>query len=115
MGFEIRAKGLAAHSSSPHWGVNAIEKLSEAILKLESVTLPYDELLGATTMAVTKISGGTAINKVPDEAAAYVNVRTSVPTQETWKVLKESGLESEWIELALVDEPHDPVIVSAKQ
>ncbi|TIC32258.1 Zn-dependent exopeptidase [Wallemia mellicola] len=110
MGFEIRAKGLAAHSSSPHWGVNAIEKLSEAILKLESVTLPKDKLLGDTTMAVTKISGGTAMNKVPDEATAYVNVRTSVPSEETWKAIKGSGLESEWIDLVLVDDPHDPVI-----
>ncbi|EOQ99470.1 hypothetical protein E3P92_02595 [Wallemia ichthyophaga] len=111
MGFEIRAKGLAAHSSSPHWGVNAIEKLSEAILKLESVSLPHDELLGDTTMAVTKISGGTAMNKVPDEAVAYVNVRTSVPTDVTWQVLTETGLESEWIEIVLVDEPHNPVIL----
>ncbi|EIM24048.1 Zn-dependent exopeptidase [Wallemia mellicola CBS 633.66] len=109
MGFEIRAKGLAAHSSSPHWGVNAIEKLSEAILKLESVALPQDKILGDTTTAVTKIKGGTAVNKVPDEATAYVNVRTSVPSEETWKALKESGLESEWIDLILVDDSHDPV------
>ena len=112
MGFEIRAKGLAAHSSNPQWGINAIEKLSEAVLKLKDIKLPKDDLLGDTTIAVTKISGGTAINKVPDEAVAYVNVRTSVPCQQTWEIIKNSDLVNEYIDLVLVDDPHDPVKVS---
>lgn len=73
---KLRASGRAAHSSIPEQGDSAIEKLVDAIVRLRSVPLPGDPVLGPTLYTVGLIEGGRAPNIVPDEAAAEVLYRT---------------------------------------
>ncbi len=76
---KVRARGRAAHSSQPHRGESAIEKLIDALVELRSVPLPDDPTLGRTFYTVAFISGGIAPNVVPPAAEAEVNFRTVGP------------------------------------
>jgi len=80
-GLFINAKtsGVAAHSSMPHKGENAIYKAAKAILKLENFefNVEEDELLGLPTLNVGTIKGGTNFNSVPDKAEFTIDVRST--------------------------------------
>ena len=80
-GLFISAKtsGVAAHSSMPHKGENAIYKAARAILKLENFefNVEEDELLGLPTLNVGTIKGGTNFNSVPDKAEFTIDVRST--------------------------------------
>ena len=52
---QIEATGKRAHSSSPHLGVNAVQRLIPAILAIERLALPSDPLLGPGLMVLTDI------------------------------------------------------------
>ena len=52
---QIEAAGKPAHSSSPHLGVNAVQRLIPAIQAIERLSLPSDPLLGPALMALTDI------------------------------------------------------------
>ena len=76
--FEIR--GEAAHSSTPHLGKNAIVAAAPLIAALAAEHERVSRLepstdVGAPTLAVAKISGGQALNVVPDKCRIYVNRR----------------------------------------
>lgn len=73
------ASGRAAHSSYPHLGESAIEKLVDAILALRGIDWPVDQRLGSTTYTVGVIEGGVAPNVVPASARAEVLFRTVGP------------------------------------
>jgi acetylornithine deacetylase len=71
---------LIAHGSSAHvaWGggLNAISLAVQDHLALEA--LPFERLhpfLGATTLAVTQIEGGTRHNVIPDRCRMVVDIR----------------------------------------
>lgn len=76
--FEIEASGRSCHGSTPWEGENAIEKVW---LAFESVKdLMKDEYTGHPdhwhgTVNIGKISGGRAINQVPDTARAGIDIR----------------------------------------
>ncbi len=98
---EIRAQGVANHGAHVHLGVNAIERLMAALARLaplrgldaampEAVrrrileAKPVSEVLSGageaeTLMHVTvnigTITGGRAVNIIPDEAAARLDIR----------------------------------------
>lgn len=79
------AKGRSAHSSRAWEGENAIDKLFEGYGKLRAAwgkngpdSTAEDDIWFDTYSAVV-VSGGTAHNKVPDEASLLVNVRYTVP------------------------------------
>ena len=74
---ELSAKGIAAHGSMPEKGVSAIYHLVDAIVKLRDFEFdcPTHEFLGAPTLNVGTITGGTKINVVPDSAVAQVDIR----------------------------------------
>lgn len=83
----LRATGLAAHASTPERGENAIYKIADAIRWLRDELAPElaavrDPLLGAQTLNVGTIAGGSKTNIVPDACEATVDIRT-VPTQRT--------------------------------
>ena len=69
---DVRAQGIAVHSSDPDRGQNAIFALSRAVLALEALHLTLreraDPRLGPPTLAVSLIGGGQASNVVPHEA-----------------------------------------------
>ena len=46
----LRAKGRAAHSSLPHLGVSAIDKLVDALVALRRVEWPADPDMGTTSI-----------------------------------------------------------------
>jgi acetylornithine deacetylase/succinyl-diaminopimelate desuccinylase-like protein len=76
----LTASGIAAHSSQPEKGDNAILKLSRALLDLQQILAPKlatytDEILGHSTMNVGVISGGLAANIVPNLASAQIDIR----------------------------------------
>jgi len=75
---KIHAHGTAAHAGRPHLGVNAIPRAMAAIEKLHGLSLDRtDPHLGAPTLTVTTIEGGTARNAVPEHCVFAVDIRTT--------------------------------------
>jgi succinyl-diaminopimelate desuccinylase len=76
------AHGRAAHGSQPHLGVNAILTMSRFLLRLPEV-LPdqVHPLVGAPTVNVALVSGGSAPNVVPDRCEVEID-RRIVPGEE---------------------------------
>jgi len=72
----LRATGRAAHSSLPHLGVSAIDKLVDAIVTLRGVKWPEDPVLGRTFYSIGLINGGVAPNVISPEADAELMFRT---------------------------------------
>ncbi len=73
-------QGKSAHSSTPHFGENAIYKLAHAVCALEehAATLAKSSphpLLGFPSLSVGTIQGGAAVNVVPDHATAKIDRR----------------------------------------
>ncbi|MEO7397834.1 MAG: M20 family metallopeptidase [Ilumatobacteraceae bacterium] len=73
----LRAAGVAAHASTPHLGVNAIEMMTRALVKIGDLVLTVAPRphLDAPTINIGTISGGVAPNVVPDHCEALVDVR----------------------------------------
>ena len=69
---ELRATGVASHSSEPARGKSAILALARAVLALEELAeelgTRVDPSLGAGTLSIGRIGGGSATNIVPDDA-----------------------------------------------
>ncbi|HEX4941024.1 MAG TPA: M20/M25/M40 family metallo-hydrolase [Actinomycetota bacterium] len=76
------AHGKAAHGSQPHRGVNAILTMSRFLLRLPEV-LPdlIHPLVGAPTVNVAMVAGGSAPNVVPDRCEAEID-RRIVPGED---------------------------------
>lgn len=90
----LSAHGRSAHGSRPELGVNAIEKIADAIHRLRGIEPGIAHpLLGARTTNAGTVRGGTQTNLVPDEASLSVDVRT-VPdagAQDVADLLAEYG------------------------
>lgn len=84
----LHAAGTACHSSCPERGSNAIVGMLGALAAVESLArelaMRHDPLLGAPTMTITGISGGTAINLVPDGCRAQFDIRLVPETDPAW-------------------------------
>lgn len=113
--FHIDVQGVAAHSSTPTQGVNAIENMAEVVLYLKKITqteYPAQDhpLTGAPTLCISMIQGGIAPNTVAEHCRIAIDRRT-VPGEdsyEVWKQLKArlESLETEIPGLRLqVEEP----------
>ncbi len=72
----LTATGRAAHSSLPHLGESAIEKMLDALVSLREAEWPVDPLLGPTNYSIGLMSGGVAPNVIPPNAAAELMFRT---------------------------------------
>ncbi len=80
VGLQIVVNGVAAHSSKPHLGRNAISGAARIIAALEVEQTRLDALtpltdVGNGTVSVTTISGGLAQNIVPDRCQLYAGRR----------------------------------------
>jgi len=76
--FHARFRGVSAHGSMPELGVNAIYKAARAVSALERFDFhaqPHP-IMGAPTMNVGTMSGGSGVNMVPDTATIGVDIRT---------------------------------------
>jgi acetylornithine deacetylase len=69
---QLRAAGVACHSSEPSRGKSAVTALARAVLALDELAAELgtrvDPNLGAATLSVGRIGGGSATNIVPDDA-----------------------------------------------
>ncbi|MFO0942876.1 MAG: M20 family metallopeptidase [Pirellulales bacterium] len=85
--WQIETIGLAAHSSKPHLGRNAITAMSRVIQALEKdsdeLTQSRHPLLGSPTLNIGVIRGGVQVNFVPDRCVIEVD-RRLIPG-ETWR------------------------------
>ena len=83
----LSAAGRAAHSSYPELGESAIDKLIDALVRLRTLPLPSDPLLGTTHYTVGLIGGGIAPNVIPPHAEAEVMFRTVGPASDLTSTL----------------------------
>ena len=89
---QLRASGVACHSSEPSRGKSAITALARAILALEELSeelgTRVDPNLGAATLSVGRIAGGSATNIVPDDAWLILD-RRCIPGEDDVSVRAE--------------------------
>jgi acetylornithine deacetylase len=81
--FVIETRGLAAHTSVPERGRNAVTDLFAAVEALRAWNVDPGRKLTVSTIA-----GGTAVNVVPDRCRAAIDVRTR-PSDDPADVLTE--------------------------
>jgi succinyl-diaminopimelate desuccinylase len=80
---KIATRGKAVHSSMPERGVNAIGSMKRVLDELEhyEVQVKPHPSLGKCSMSINTISGGEAMNIVPDRCTLGVDIRT-LPGQD---------------------------------
>jgi len=89
----VRVRGRSAHSSRPDRGVNAIVRMARVVLCLErhhkeTLTRRTHDLLGHATLSVGTISGGQAVNTVPDLCTVRID-RRLLPGETAEQALEE--------------------------
>jgi len=79
---KLKIMGKSAHGSTPKEGINAIEGALKIIPQLyDCLEEKTNDILGKSTLNIGKISGGTAINVVPDLAILDLDYRI-IPEQD---------------------------------
>ena len=74
---EIVTRGVAAHGSTPHLGVNAIHKLIDVLQRAQwNLPMASHPNLKQSTWNLGRLNGGTVPNIVPSEASATIDHRT---------------------------------------
>lgn len=79
MDIELTSHGIAAHSSMPEQGYNAIDPLMKLLVQANQTFRNTDKAnteLGRLTFNTTVFNGGDQVNSIPAQASAKVNVRT---------------------------------------
>ena len=88
----MTTKGKSAHTGARYnRGVNAIAQMGKIITGLEKLKMRHKKIpffSFGPRLTVSQISGGQAINIVPDECTVHVDIRL-VPSQTKSQVLKE--------------------------
>ena len=85
----IITKGVSAHGSTPQLGVNAIEHMTHVIRAVTGLRFrKLHEMLGAPTLNVGTIRGGSKVNMVPDRCEIEIDRRT-IPGETTDEVVAE--------------------------
>ncbi len=75
---KLTTKTISAHASAPYKGENAVLKLMNVYNKIiQQYPLPYSEDDYITSINLSKIKGGDAINKVPDFAQMFLDIRNT--------------------------------------
>ncbi len=78
--YEIRVSGVSAHAGTSPWkGANAIVQMGQLVTALDDLK-NYNR---GTSVNIGLISGGTALNVVPDSCTAQMEVRYSDPKEMT--------------------------------
>jgi len=74
---KITSFGKQAHGSTPHLGINAIEKLAKLLLKIQKINFGknFNRAFQPPTLNIGQIQGGHAPNIVPAEAEAKIDIR----------------------------------------
>jgi len=87
---ELTARGRMAHSAYPELGESAIDKLVEALHRLDQMKLPENPEAGPCTKNVGIIQGGRAPNVIPDFAKAELLYRLAGPSDELRRQIVET-------------------------
>lgn len=86
--FTVRTRGTAVHSAYPHLGRSATADLVRLLAELDTLDLPSDPLLGATTVNIGSLAGGVADNVTAPIAEARLMARLVVSAEETLAVFR---------------------------
>ncbi|MDY6818573.1 MAG: M20 family metallopeptidase [Halobacteriales archaeon] len=86
MGYRMTVRGRSAHSGRPDKGINAINGMARAVMRLEELQArerdrTHPLLDPGPSVSVTEIEGGIAPNVVPDAVEATINWRL-LPTDD---------------------------------
>jgi acetylornithine deacetylase len=84
------AGGRMAHSAYPELGDSAINKLIEALHRLQQMKLPADPHIGPCTMNIGVIEGGRAPNVIADQARAQLLYRLVGPAEQLKQAIIET-------------------------
>ena len=87
---ELTAHGRMAHSAYPELGESAIDKLVEALHRLNAMTLPEEDGIGPCTMNIGLIEGGRAPNVISDKAKAWLLYRVVGPSGQLRQQISEA-------------------------
>ena len=105
--WQIETRGVAAHSSKPHLGKNAITAMARVIAHLEIFHATLRErthpLVGEATCTISLIEGGAQVNFVPERCLITLD-RRMLPGETGEQVIGE-------YEAILSEFPGDEVIV----
>ena len=88
---KLRATGRACHSAAPENGISAIDLLIDALIRLRTLPLPADPVLGSTYYTIGLIDGGVAPNVVSPHASAELMFRIvgdGAPIYEALRVVE---------------------------
>ena len=87
----LEIKGVASHGSRPKLGRNAVEFGMQFAQELKARALDgrQHEILGETSMPVTKLHGGIMTNIIPEEAFLEMDIRT-IPGTSHEAILSEA-------------------------
>jgi acetylornithine deacetylase len=90
--WKIRTKGVAAHSSNPSLGKSAITSMAKLLLEFDelytSTVNASHPLTGIAACSVNTISGGSAVNIIPDVCEVEID-RRILPSEDSDKVKDE--------------------------
>ena len=134
LALRIGVAGRAAHGSTPWLGDNAVLRAVDMFRGLESLPFAREssELFDRPSINLGRISGGDAINKVPDYCSIDVDIRY-LPHQDPEEILEQirglepagmesifalppidGGLDSPWVSALMeaADHHHDGTSVS---
>ena len=78
--WRLRTRGRAAHSSKPHLGINAVNKMAKVLMAMEErfpavFQKRQHPLIGSPTLSVGVIRGGVQVNQVPDSCTVELDRR----------------------------------------
>jgi len=79
-----------AHSAYPELGDSAIDKLIEALHRLQQMKLPSEPEIGPCTMNIGVIEGGRAPNVIADHARAQLLYRLVGPAEQLRREIVET-------------------------
>jgi acetylornithine deacetylase/succinyl-diaminopimelate desuccinylase-like protein len=90
---ELSTSGKSCHGSTPHLGENAIRKMMPILEKLlpalENQLEPFaEEILGAATVSLGSLQGGTSPNIVPSSCRAILDCRETPSLARAGGVLR---------------------------
>jgi acetylornithine deacetylase ArgE len=105
--WKLRTAGRSCHSSAPEQGINAIYRMGKVLTAIERFAEGLrgsrsDPLLGAPTISVGRIEGGSSVNTVPDFCQIEIDRRIIPGEKPEWAPHElAQHLLSEGIEIAV--------------
>ncbi|MER9445639.1 M20 family metallopeptidase [Mesorhizobium sp. M0340] len=90
--WQVEVEGVAAHTSKPHLGVNAITGMAKIVLALDefnkTLALRTHPLVGSPTLTVGLIEGGIELTTVPPVCRIWID-RRLIPGEQPQEAIQE--------------------------